>query len=547
MTKLMQKVADARGEGWEEWIRTEADERAVLEGYRFDIEKAERVRTFLKKFIRHSKGEWAGKPFELLDWQWEEIVAPLFGWKRPNGTRRYWRGYIEVPKKNGKSTLFAGLSIYLLLADNELGAEIYSAAVDRDQASIVFNEAANMVEASPALSAILTTVRSTKRIVHHKTRSLYRALSADVPAKEGLNAHAVLIDELHAQKTRDLWDTLRYAGASRRQPLNLSITTAGFDRHSICWEQHHYAERVLDGTTEDLSFFGYIRAAAPDDDWTSPEVWRKANPSFGITLSAEQFAEDCKEAQESPAKENSFRRYRLNQWTEQEIRWLNMEKWDVCATALRPLDGRHCFAGLDLSCTTDISALVLVFPIEERYDVLPFFWVPEEGARMRERRDHVPYTQWIRDKYVYATPGEVVDYDVIRKRINELQKRYDIRQIAIDRWNATQLATQLQGDGFEMVAFGQGYASMNAPTKKLEELVLSGKIAHGGNPVLRWMASNVSVETDAAGNWKPSKEKSTQRIDGIVALIMGIDRATTQPASEFSVYARENRGFIEIG
>jgi phage terminase large subunit-like protein len=697
MADLAQRLADARQQGWDQWIFSEADERAVLEGYRFDIKAPERVRTFLRKFIRHSKGEWAGKPFELLDWQWESIIAPLFGWIRPDGTRRYRRGYIEVPKKNGKalaldtplptpvgwmtmsdfevgdqlydengnpcnvvavtpvmedepcycvtfsddtsvvadahhewvtttfqpqaftavwttqeiatnqswtappgefrlhylpevqmggtvlpakeivavepvpsvpvrcvqvdspshlylagegmvpthnSTLFAGLSLYLLIADKEPGAEIYSAAVDRDQASIVFNEAANMVEASASLSTKLQTIRSTKRIVWHEKRSIYRALSADVPAKEGLNAHAVLIDELHAQKNRDLWDTLHYAGASRRQPLNLSITTAGFDRHSICWEQHDYSLRVLDGTIEDLSYFAYISAAAQDDDWTSPEVWRKANPSFGITLSAEQFAEDCKEAQESPAKENSFRRYRLNQWTEQDVRWLNMEKWDACATALSALDGRYCFAGLDLSCTTDISALVLVFPIDDCYDVLPFFWVPEEGARARERRDHVPYTQWIRNQYVCATPGEVVDYDVIRKKINDLGERYEIREIALDRWNATQLATQLQDDRFEMVAFGQGYASMNAPTKKLEELVLSGKIAHGGNPVLRWMAGNVSIEKDAADNWKPSKKKSIERIDGIVALIMGIDRATTQPSNR-SVY--DTRGFIELG
>jgi phage terminase large subunit-like protein len=457
----------------------------------------------------------------------------------------YLAGEGKIPTHN--SCLFSGLGLYLLVGDKEPGAEIYSAAVDRDQASIVFNEAANMVEASPHLLSKLQVVRSTKRIVDHRSRSLYKALSADVPAKEGLNAHAVLIDELHAQKTRELWDTLRYAGASRRQPLHLSITTAGFDRHSICREQHDYAERVLDGTTEDLSFFAYIAAAAQDDDWTDPEVWQKANPSFGVTINSEQFAEDCKEAQESPAKENSFRRYRLNQWTEQEVRWLNMEKWDACSAALGELEGRECFAGLDLSITTDISALVLIFPGAERYDVLCFFWVPEEGAKQRERRDHVPYTQWIRQGHILSTPGEVIDYDVIRKKINDLGKRFNIREIAIDRWNATQLATQLEGDGFEIVAFGQGYASMNAPTKKLEELVLSGKISHGGNPVLRWMAGNVSLETDAAGNWKPSKRKSIERIDGIVALIMGIDGATTQPASDISVYQRENRGFFEIG
>ena len=534
----------AKREGWSQWIHSPRDEKAVMEGCRFDIRAAERVRTFFTKFLRHSKGQWAGQPFALLDWQWREVVAPLFGWKRADGTRRYRRAYIEVPKKNGKSALFSGLSLYLLAADGEPGAEIYSAAVDRDQASIVFNEAANMVEVSSQLSSRLSVVRSTKRIVMPRTRSFYKALSADVPAKEGINAHAILIDELHAQKTRQLWDTLRYAGAARRQPLHLSITTAGFDRHSICWEQHDYAEKVLDGTIEDSSFLSFIAAAGAEDDWTNTEVWQKANPSFGITISAEQFAEDCREAQESPAKENSFRRYRLNQWTEQEVRWLSMEKWDACSASLGDLQGRECYAGLDLSSTTDITALVLVFPSEDRYDVLPLFWVPEEGARQRERRDRVPYLQWIREGHIEATPGEVIDYDRIRTRINELGQQYQIREIAIDRWNATQLATQLEGDGFEMVAFGQGYASMNWPCKKLEELVLGGKIAHGGNPVLRWMAGNVSIEKDAADNWKPSKKKSIERIDGIVALIMGVDRASTAVPQQKSYYQDHDMLFI---
>ena len=541
MTKLLEGLATARRDGWEQWITCEADEKAVVQGCRFDLPSAERVRSFFRRFLRHSKGEWAGKPFELLDWQWEQVVGPLFGWLREDGSRRFRRDYIEVPKKNGKSCLFSGLGLYLLAADREPGAEVYCAAVDRDQASIVFLEAANMVDASPELSSRLQVVRSTKRIVFHRSRSFYRALSADVPAKEGLNAHGVLIDELHAQRNRHMWDTLRYAGAARRQPLHLSVTTAGFDRHSICWEQHDYALKVLDGTIDDSSFLAYVAAAAEEDDWTDPEVWRAVNPSFGVTMNAEQFAEDCREAQESPAKENSFRRYRLNQWTEQDVRWLSLEKWDACG-GMVDLEGKTCFAGLDLSSTTDISALVLVFPLDEgRYAALPFFWVPEEGARRRQDRDRVPYLQWIREGYIEATPGEVVDYEYIRKQLNELHKRFHIRQVAIDRWNATQLATQLDQDGFEMVAFGQGFASMNAPTKKLEELILAGKLLHGGHPVLRWMAGNVSVEQDAAGNLKPSKRRSPERIDGIVALIMGLDGATTKPEFQ-SVY--EQRGML---
>jgi phage terminase large subunit-like protein len=523
-----------------EWISGPADEKALAQGCWFDLAAAQRVRQFFENFLRHSKGQFANQPFELLDWQWKRIVGPLFGWKRPDGTRRFRRGYIEVPKKNGKSTLFSGLSLYLLTADGEPGAEVYSAAVDRDQASIVYNEAANMVEASPHLSSRLNVVRSTKRIVFPQKKSFYKALSADVSAQEGLNAHAILIDELHAQKNRQLWDTLRYAGSARRQPLHLAITTAGFDKHSICWEQHAYASQVLEGVIEDSSFFGYIAAAGAEEDWTSPEVWKKANPSFGITIDAEQFAEDCREARESPAKENTFRRYRLNQWTEQDVRWLSLEKWDACAGLPDDLDGRTCYGGLDLSSTTDITAFVLVFPGEERYDVLCWFWVPEEGARQRERKDRVPYRQWIRQSLIEATPGEVVDYDRIRQAIVELGERFHIAEIAVDRWNATQITSQLSGDGFEMVAFGQGFASMNSPTKKLEELVLAQKLAHGGNPVLRWMAGNVSIEKDAADNWKPSKKRSPERIDGIVALIMAVGRASLLNDPTWSAYDDPN-------
>ena len=471
------------------------------------------MRHFFRRFLRHSKGQWAGKPFELLDWQWAEVVAPLFGWKRKDGTRRFRRGYIEVPKKNGKSTLFAGLSLYMLACDNEPGAEIYSAAVDRDQASIVYNEAANMVESSPHLSSRLSVIRSTKRIVDHRSRSFYRALSADVPAKEGLNAHAVLIDELHAQKTRDLWDTLRYAGASRRQPLHLSITTAGFDRHSICWEQHDYALKVLDGTVQDVAFFAYIAAAADEDDWTDPEVWRKANPSFGVTIDAEQFAEDCREAQESPAKENSFRRYRLNQWTEQDVRWLSMEKWDACGGEVGDLRRqRRVLRGWICRRRPTFRRWCWYFQKMMATRCCRFSGVPRKGARQRERRDRVPYGNGFEGAYIEATPGEVVDYDRIRLASTNSASGIDISQVAIDRWNATQLATQLTGDGFEMVAFGQGYASMTAPTKKLEEVVLAGRLRHGGHPVLRWMAGNVSIETGRRGQLE-AVEKEELRAD----------------------------------
>lgn len=516
-----------------EWTRTPADERAARGGCRFDLAAAEKVRGFLAKFLRHGKGEWAGKPFDLLEWQWRDVVAPLFGWKRPDGTRRFRRAGIWVPKKNGKSTLCAALSLYLLLADGERGAEVYSAAADRDQASIVFREAANMVRASPGLTGKLTVVDTTKTIGFPSRAAWYKALSAEVATKEGLNIHGLIFDELHAQRTRHLWDCLTYGGAARRQPLLLSISTAGYDRTTIGYEQYLYAKGVLEGTILDAGFFAYVAEAGPEDDWSDPAVWRAANPSFGVTIKADQFEADCREAQNSPAKQNAFRRYRLNQWTEQDVRWLSLERWDACALAVPPeeLEGRGCYAGLDLASTTDLASLALLFPLEGgRYAVLPFFWAPEGAARRRERENRAKITQWAREGHVELTPGDVIDYDRIRARIGGLAQRFRINEIAIDRWNSTQLATQLQGDGLAVVGYGQGFASMSAPTKELEALVLSGRLAHGGHPVLRWNASNVTVETNAAGDLKPSKSKSTEKIDGVVSVIMALGRAMLAPA-----------------
>jgi phage terminase large subunit-like protein len=510
-------------------MTSRADQLALDAGCSFDPAAAERVRTFFRKFLRHSKGQWAGQPFELLAWQWEQIILPLFGWKRADGTRRFRRAYIEVPKKNGKSTLSAGISLYLLMGDGEPGAEIYSAAADRDQASIVFGEAARMVKASPALSSRLQVINSTKRIVYPANGSWYKALSAEVPTKEGLNIHGLIFDELHAQKTRDLWDTLTYGGAARRQPLLLAITTAGYDRDSICYEQHLYAQGVLAGTVEDPYFFAYIAAANKEDDWKDPAVWKKANPSYGVTISETSFQDDAREAQNSPAKESPFRRYRLNLWTDAAERWISSERWDACDLPLdlEDLAGRGCYAGLDLSSTTDTTSLVLLFPHEDgTYSVLLYCWVPETACRDRERKNRQRFDEWARRGHVEKTPGDVIDYQWIRKKLNELSRLYQIQEVAFDPWNATALSTQLKDeDGFTVIAFRQGYASMSEPAKALEGLILEGKIRHGGNPVLRWMVGNCCVETDSAGNVKPSKKASTEKIDGVVALVMALGRA----------------------
>lgn len=491
--------------------------------FHFDEAAADRAVSFFQLCLIHTKGEWAGQPLTLSDWQAEKIIRPLFGWKRRDGTRRYRTAYIQIPRKAGKSTLSAGIALYLLFADKEPGAEIYSAAADRDQAAIVFDMAKNMVEACEPLRRRSESFR--RAMIVPSLAASYKVLSADANTKHGLSAHGIIFDELHAQPNRELWDVLTTSTGARRQPLTIAITTAGFDRHSICYELYSHACKVRDGIVDDPYFLPVIYEAEPGDDWTKPETWRKAHPGLGVSVKEEYIAAEAAKARQLPSYENTFKRLLLNIWTEQDVRWLSMEAWDTCGQDLPDLEGATCFAGLDLSSTTDVSALVLAFPIGDTIHLLPFFWVPRDGIRKRCDRDRVPYDRWVHDGHIEATPGAVIDYEVIRKRINELAERYHIKEIAIDRWNATQLATQLDGDGFDVIGFGQGYASMSAPTKELERRVIEGTLNHGRNPVMRWMASNVTVEQDAAGNMKPSKAKSIERIDGIVSTIMALGRS----------------------
>lgn len=514
--------------------------------YYFDKQAADRACTFFERYLVHIKGRWAGKPFKLEPWQRDRVIRPLFGWKRPDGTRRYRTVYVEIPRKNGKSTIAAGVGLYLLSADGEMGAEVYSAAADREQAAIVFDTARTMVQWSAPLNKRTRSYR--RSLFYSATSSNYRVISADARTKHGFNAHGVLFDELHTQPNRELWDVLSTSTGSREQPVILALTTAGYDHETICWEIHEYARQVEQGIITDDSFLPVIYAADDDDDWLDPEVWKRANPSLGVTLSLDYLERAAEYAKQVPAHQNTFRRLHLNQWTQQAERWLDIRAWDASAGQVleHELLGRHCFGGLDLASTTDIAAFVLVFPddaVRPQYRTVCRFWIPEEGILERERRDRVPYREWVRQGWIHATPGNVIDYAYIRHAIRELGSRYNIREIAFDRWGATQLANELTDEGFVLAQFGQGYASMSPPTKELLNLVLSERLEHGGNPVLRWMADSMVVKQDPAGNVKPDKSKSTQRIDGMVALIMAIDRAVRHEESE-SVYETERLTII---
>ncbi len=511
-------------------------------GLWFDEEEAERVFRFFA-LLPHVKGEWArdGSTIRLEPWQ-RFILGSIFGWKREDGLRRFRTAYIEVPRKNAKSTLAAGVGLWLAFFDGEPGAEVYAAATKRDQAKIVWGDARQMVLKTPGLRA---RIRAFVSNLHSaQTASKFEPLGADADSLDGLNIHGAIVDELHAHRTRALWDVLVTATGARRQALIFAITTAGWDRTSICWEQHDYVSKVLEGIVPDDTVFGYIATIDEGDDWTDPAAWAKANPNLGISVKMDDLERQCAQARHMPAAQNAFKRLRLNVWTEASERWIDTTVWDQGAVSVRVAEGASCYAGLDLSSTTDLSAFVLLFgpDAEGTYDVLPYFWMPGENIRQRVERDCVPYDLWVRQGYIEATPGNVIDYDVIRARINDLGRCYRIREIAVDRWNATQITMQLQGDGFEMVPMGQGFASMSAPSKEFERLVLEGKIRHGGHPVLRWMVSNVSVVQDAAGNIKPAKDKSTGRIDGVVALIMALDRAVRNQGG--SVY--NERGLIVL-
>lgn len=476
--------------------------------------------------LTHTKGPFAQQPFNLRPWQ-TKIVRQLFTTQK-DGRRQYRSCLLMLPRKNGKTELAAALAIYFLLFDGEIGGEVYSAAADKDQAALVFNVAAQMIRNDPELDAQCEIIDSQKRIVHRKSGSFYRAISAEAYSKHGFNASVIIYDELHAAPNRELYDVLTTSQGARSQPLMLAISTAGFDRHSILWELYAHAKKVAENPALDPTFLPILYEAPIDADWTDEDVWKAANPALGDFRSLEEMRVAAARAKEIPAQENTFRRLYLNQWTEQASRWISLSSWDACRAVIdrASLKGRRCYLALDLSATKDLTALVAVFPDDEGgFDVLPHFFVPKDSIRDRSARDRVPYDQWERDGYLTATPGNMVDYQAVRQTVNDWGAEFDVKEVAFDPWNAAGLVAQLGGqDGFECIAIRQGFASLSPPTKSLEKAVLSRSLRHDGHPVLRWNLGNVSVETDPAGNVKPSKKVSTERIDGVVALIMALDR-----------------------
>ena len=520
-----------------------------LKSSAYDKSAADYAVAFIENLC-HTKGTWAGKPFELIDWQ-EQIIRDLFGMLKPNGYRQFNTAYIEIPKKQGKSELAAAVALLLTCGDGEERAEVYGCAADRQQAAIVFDVAADMVRMCPALSKRVKILASQKRLIYTPTNSFYQVLSAEAYSKHGFNIHGVVFDELHTQPNRKLFDVMtKGSGDARMQPLYFLITTAGTDTHSICYETHQKAKDIIEGRKIDPTFYPVIYGADESDDWTDPKVWKKANPSLDITVGIDKVKAACESAKQNPGEENAFRQLRLNQWVKQAVRWMPMEKWDKCAFSIDEdeLEGRVCYGGLDLSSTTDITSFVLVFPPldeEDKYIILPYFWIPEDNLTLRVNRDHVPYDVWERQGCLQTTEGNVVHYGFIEQFIERLGERFNIREIAFDRWGAVQMVQNLESMGFTVVPFGQGFKDMSPPTKELMKLVLEQKIAHGSHPVLRWNMDNIYIRTDPAGNIKADKEKSTEKIDGAVATIMALDRAI-RCGNDHGASVYDDRGLLFI-
>lgn len=516
-------------------IRCKADTIAVRNGCYFDKSKAARMALFFTQFVR-MRGRGGVKTVQFLKWQWEDVIIPLFCWRRADGRRRFKRTYISVGKKNGKTLLLALILLYVLVCEIGHGQECYSFATEKEQAAQIYREARKIVRASPELAALLHLTDTTKTIAFADNASFFRSMSAEADSADGLNIAFSVYDELHRAKNRELYDTIYYSGSAIEErtgepALNINITTAGYDRESICYEVYSYAKRVRDGEIEDDSFYTYIREASVEDNWQEEATWHKANPSLGTPiLPIEDFQRDFNEAKANPAGENRFRRLRLNQWTEQASRWIPLDVWDKNSGTIDPdkYKGRECWAGLDLSSSNDTTVFVLAFPNERGgFDLLPHFWIPADNVEKRSVINGVNYSAWVRSGHLFTTPGNVIDYEPIGQKIIELGKTYKIQEIAFDSWNAVQLTQQLSEQGFTMVETRQGF-SLSPPAKELFRLLQKGAVNHGNHPVLRWQAGNVEARYDQHENIKlekPGGKDSRLKIDGIVATVMAIDRA----------------------
>jgi phage terminase large subunit-like protein len=497
-------------------------------------------------FLRHSKGRWNEEPFALAPWQ-AFIVASLFGWKRADGLRRFRIAFIELPRKNGKTTLAAAIALYLLVCDGEAGAEIYSAATKRDQAKLVFEDAKALVARCPELREIIQTFKYSLQIP--AARSKFEPLGADADTADGLNPFVAVCDEIHAWKTRDLWDVLLTGMGSREQPLALAITTAGDFSDSIYNELHSDAEQVLEGVVSDDAVFGFIACLDAEDDWRDGTKWAKANPNLGVSLTRDELAEVIRRAERQPSSQNKVKRNRLGIRTSALNAWLRLDQWDRCGSPwdVAELDGRTCYGALDLASTSDLAAFVLAFPWGESrgqpvYRLKCQFWCPADADDQPSEKLRRTLFPWAQAGHVEMTEGGAIDHSAIEAAVLAAQSRYDVRGLCYDPFNCESTAQRLAAAGLAVKRFNQNMGYFNEPSRAFERAVIDGRLLHGGNPVLRWMASNCVALTNGAGLIMPSRKKSRSKIDGIVAGVMAVG-CHLKSDSEDGPSVYETRGF----
>lgn len=518
--------------------------------YYFDQKAVDRVVLFFENYIVHTIGEWYGKPFLLMEWEYD-IIKNVFGWKKKSDhTRRYRTVYVEIPKKSGKSPFASALALYMLVADGERSAEVYAVASAAQQAGIVYTGAKHMVESSTALKSF--NIEPMERaIFHHPTQSRFKPIANKVESADGINASCIIIDELHRFAKRDLYDLLEHSMKARKQPLLFIITTAGWDRNSICWEVHEKAERIRDGKQIDDSFYPVIYSADIDEDWTDPEVWKRVNPSLGVTIQLEDIQSMCDDAIRIPGKQSAFRRYVCNQWVEANTPWLDITDWDACGADvfLTRMEGEDCYIGIDLASKRDLTAVVYLFPPREagkKWVLIPTFYMPADNVRRRVEDSGVPYVEWVQEGYIKTTPGDTTDYDYILKDVEEVAKSINILEIVFDPFNASQIMTNFQNAGFEnCITYSQTIASMSAPMKEAEKMLLDRSIEQDKSPPMRWMVGNVVPKEDSDERRKPDRSKSADKIDGVVAMLMALGRAIQEEQiNTTSIYSSQGIDFI---
>jgi phage terminase large subunit-like protein len=510
--------------------------------YQFSVEQADRVCRVIELFP-HIKGKWAGNPIRLEPWQ-VFILTTVFGWVNADGDRRFRTVYIEVPRKNAKSTLSSAVGLYMAFMDGEAGAEVYSAATTRDQARIVFNDAQQMGRKSPKFLAAKGVKVSAHNIHQLSSASKFEALSAEGSTLDGLNVHCGIIDELHAHKTRAVFDVIETATGARSQPLLWLITTAGSNRAGICYEQRTYVTKLLDRVAEDDSYFGIVYTIDDEDDWTDPAMWAKANPNYGVSIYKDDIARLCKKAMQMPAAQNNFLTKRLNRWVNADTAWMVMRAWDRCANPALSVDdfeGEPCIIALDLASNIDIAAMLQVFQRDNKYYCFGRYYLPEDTV---QNAGNSQYPGWSIEGRLIETPGNVIDFGYIEDDLRELSSRFEVQEVPYDPFQATQFSTRMIAEGFPMLEVRPTVKEFSEPMKWLEALVLAGRLVHDGDPVLGWMVSNVVCHVDAKDNIYPRKERPENKIDGVVALIMAINRWMMREQVAPSVY--ETRGILNF-